>query len=54
MMEEFMTAVVIAAVVIISNLINFMLGGSICGAGSLSNRINSLAKGMAPAIVVPP
>ena len=36
MIVVMMTAVVIAAVVIMSNLFNCMLGGSICGAGSCS------------------
>ena len=36
MMVVVMTAVVIGAVVIMSNFINCMLGGSICGAGSCS------------------
>ena len=34
MIEVVMTAVVIVAVVIMNNLINCMLGCSICGAGS--------------------
>ena len=36
MIEVVMTAVLIAAVVIMNNLINYMLGCSICGAGSCS------------------
>ena len=36
MMVVVMTGVVVAAVVFMCNLINCMIGGSICGAGSCS------------------